>query len=287
MNPKVLILGSAGQAGHQVYYYLKSHSNYNLIDISYSRKLNEKTILLDARNDDNFFKQVRKIKPQFIINCIGVLINGSDDDPKGAIILNALFPHKLVNLANEIDAKLIHISTDCVFSGKKITPYIETDEKDGVSIYAKTKSLGEVIDSNHLTIRTSIIGPEIYQSTGGFFDWFMNQSGAINGWSKSIWSGVTTLELAKSVKWFIENNTTGLYHLTNGNTISKYELLKLFSKHTNKKIKINKVDGVISDKSFIDTRQEIDYKLPSYEKMIIEMVELTESNKNLYKNYYL
>ena len=214
------------------------------------------------------------------------MISRSSNDPESAIFLNAYFPHRLARLADEIGAKLIHISTDCVFSGKKTTPYVETDLKDGNDVYAKTKSLGEVMGSRHLTIRTSVVGPEIYHSGEGLFDWFMHQSGVIDGWTKTIWSGVSTIELAKSVKWFIENNTTGLYHLTNGDSISKYKLVELFMKHTKKDIKIKKVDGIISDKSFIDTRKEIDYKLPGYDQMIGEMVESATLNKILYKNYH-
>ena len=286
MKQTVLILGSAGLTGHQVYNYLKKNCDFNLLNISCNKKLNDQTILLDAREEVKFLDCIKKAKPQFIVNFIGVLISRSSNDPESAIFLNAYFPHRLAIISDEIGAKLIHISTDCVFSGKKTTPYIETDLKDGNDVYAKTKSLGEVMGSRHLTIRTSVVGPEIYHSGEGLFDWFMHQSGVIDGWTKTIWSGVSTIELAKSVKWFIENNTTGLYHLTNGDSISKYKLVELFMKYTKKDIKIKKVDGIISDKSFIDTRKEIDYKLPGYDQMIGEMVESATLNKILYKNYH-
>jgi dTDP-4-dehydrorhamnose reductase len=286
LKKTVLILGSSGLTGHQVYNYLKNHSDFNLLNISSRKKLNDQTTLLDARDELKFFDYIKKVKPHFIINFIGVLISHSSNDPESAVFLNAYFPHRVARLADEISAKLIHISTDCVFSGKKNTPYVETDLKDGHDVYAKTKSLGEVLDSSHLTIRTSVVGPEIYHTGEGLFDWFMHQSGVIDGWTKTIWSGVSTFELAKSVKWFIENNTTGLYHLTNGQSISKYELVMLFKKFTNKKIDIIKVDGVISDKSFIDTRQELEYKIPDYEEMIRKMVELMNLDKKLYKNYF-
>lgn len=121
--------------------------------------------------------------------------------------INAHLPHKLAKLANNINSKLIHISTDCVFSGNKQSPYVETDEKDGRSIYAKTKSLGEIYSKNHLTIRTFAIGPEIINGSESLFHWFMNQSGVIEGFTKAICSGVTTIEVAKAVKWFINNKT--------------------------------------------------------------------------------
>ena len=287
MNNKVLILGSAGLMGHQVHNYLKDNSDFNLSNISYRRKLNKETILLDAiRSEQIFFDQIRRINPNYIVNCIGVLISEAKQDSERAISLNAHLPHKLAKLANMVNAKLIHMSTDCVFSGNKKSPYLETDVKDGKDTYAKTKALGEIISENHLTIRTSVVGPEILDGLEeGLFHWFMNQSGGIEGFSKAIWSGVTTIELAKAIKWFIDNNTTGLYHLTNGIPISKYDLLHLFKNHTNKHIEISKVDGIDSNKSFIDTRKEINYLLPTYNQMISDMVTLIKNNRTLYGHY--
>ena len=289
MNNKVLILGSAGLMGHQVHNYLKDNSDFNLSNISYRRKLNSDTILLDARrSEQNFFDQIRRINPNYIVNCIGVLISEAKQDSERAISLNAHLPHKLAKLANMMNAKLIHMSTDCVFSGNKKSPYLETDVKDGKDTYAKTKALGEVISKNHLTIRTSVVGPEILDGLEeGLFHWFMNQSGAIEGFTKAIWSGVTTIELAKAIKWFIDNNTTGLYHLTNGIPVNKYDLLHLFKKYTNKNIEISKVDGIVTNKSFVDTRQEINYQLPTYDEMIREMVSLIKNNRILYSHYNL
>ncbi len=287
LHNKVLILGSSGLIGHQIYNYLQENSDFNLSNISYTRKLNNETIQLDARKEKYFFDQIRYIQPNYIINCIGVLINKSKHDPKSAMCLNARLPHKLSKLANSLNAKLIHMSTDCVFSGDKQLPYVETDEKDGRDTYAKTKSLGEIYSKNHLTIRTSVVGPEIINGSGELFHWFMNQSGVIQGFTSAIWSGVTTIELAKAVKWFINNNTTGLYHLTNGIPIKKYDLLHLFKKYTNHNIEIEKVDGVVTNKSFADTRLEINYKLPKYDNMIKDMVLLIKNKKKLYSHYYL
>ena len=287
MNKKVLILGSSGLIGHQVYNYLKDNSDFSLSNISYRRKLNSETILLDARSEQNFFDHIRRIQPNYIVNCIGILITEAKQDSESAIFLNAHLPHRLEELANKINAKLIHMSTDCVFSGMKKSAYLETDERDGKDTYAKTKALGEVISENHLTIRTSVVGPEIINGTESLFHWFMNQSGVIEGFTKAIWSGVTTIELAKAIKWFIDNNTTGLYHLTNGIPISKYDLLHLFKNHTNKHIEISKVDGIDSNKSFIDTRKEINYLLPTYNQMISDMVTLIKNNRTLYGHYNL
>ena len=285
MKVKVLVLGSTGLIGHQVYNYLKKNSDYELSNISYRKKLQEDTILIDIRDEKKFLDTVEKIKPNIIINCIGVLINGSNKDPENAIFINAYMPHRLMRLADSINAKLIHISTDCVFSGNKKEPYLELDEKDGKDIYAKTKGLGEIINNEHLTLRTSVVGPELKTNGEELFHWFMNQSGTINGFTKAIWSGVTAIELAKAVMWAIDNKTTGLYHITNNQPINKYDLLLLFKKHTQKNIEVLSVEGRNVDKSFIDTRKLINYSIPSYDEMIRDMVQLIIDNQALYDQY--
>jgi dTDP-4-dehydrorhamnose reductase len=283
MKKKILVLGSTGMLGHQVVNYFLEFNDYEVIDISFRQKLRYETIILDVTNKELLEETIIKIKPDYIINCIGILINGSRDI-SNAIYINSYLPHLLANICNTINSKLIHISTDCVFSGLK-GGYIESDEKDGKDIYAKTKALGEVIDDTNITLRTSIIGLELKTNGEGLFHWFMNQEGTINGFTKAIWSGVTTLELAKAIKWSIENEITGLYHITNNESINKYDLLNLFKKYTNKEITINKVDGKEVNKSFIDTRKEINYEIASYEVMVSDMIELMKNNKEVYKQY--
>jgi dTDP-4-dehydrorhamnose reductase len=113
----------------------------------------------------------------------------------------------------------------------------------------------------------------------------MSQQGDITGFTRAIWSGVTTLELVRAIKWSIENDITGLYHVTNNSSISKYELLKLFQKYAKKDIDINPIDGKDVDKGFVDTRLLMDYEIPSYDQMITEMVEMMIVNKSLYSQY--
>ena len=288
MKVKVLILGSRGLIGHQIYNYLKDNSLFELHDISSRIKLQENTILIDAKNEKEFIDKVRIIKPDYIINCIGILINDASKNLEDAIFINSYLPHKLAKLAEKINAKLIHLSTDCVFSGNKKSPYIESDEKDGIDNYSKTKGLGEVFSDRHLTIRTSVIGPELKDSDSNqLFQWFMNQSGSINGFSKFIWSGVTSIELAKAIKWSIDNNISGLYHISNNSSISKYDLLKLFQKHTKKDITIIKSEVKMPDKSFVDTRLLMNYKIPSYELMVKEMIQLIKMEEKTYHHYRL
>jgi len=285
LKDKVLVLGSAGLIGHQVYNYLKDSDNYELHNISYQNKIQDDTVLLDARNEQVFIDKITSISPKYIVNCIGILIDGSNADPENSIFLNSYMPHRLTRLADKINAKLIHISTDCVFSGDKKEPYIETDEKDGRGVYAKTKGLGEIISDKHLTLRTSVVGPELKNDGEELFHWFMGQSGEVLGYTKSVWSGVTTIELAKAVKWSIDHHITGLYHVTNNSSISKYDLLQLFQKYTKKDINIKPFSGKDANKSFIDTRLLMDYKIPSYDQMIFDMVSLIADNRPLYSQY--
>jgi len=286
LKQKVIILGSGGLIGHQVFNYLNDTGNYELHNISHHYKVSSDTVLIDARDEKKLFDTITSISPNYIINCIGILINSSEADPENAIYLNSYIPHRFVKLSDRINAKLIHISTDCVFSGDKKEPYIETDEKDGRSIYARTKGLGEVINDKHLTIRTSVIGPELKNDRDEeLFHWFMSQSGEISGYTKAIWSGVTSIELAKAVKWSIDKNITGLYHITNNSSISKYNLLKLLKKYTKKNIIIKPYDCKDVDKSFIDTRLLLDYEIPSYERMVSDMVDLILKNRSLYSQY--
>jgi dTDP-4-dehydrorhamnose reductase len=285
LKDKVLVLGSAGLIGHQVYNYLKDSDNYELHNISYQNKIQDDTVLLDARNEQVFIDKITSISPKYIVNCIGILIDGSNADPENSIFLNSYMPHRLTRLADKINAKLIHISTDCVFSGDKKEPYIETDEKDGRGVYAKTKGLGEIISDKHLTLRTSVVGPELKNDGEELFHWFMGQSGEIPGYTKAIWSGVTTTELAKAGKWSIDHHITGLYHVTNNSSISKYDLLQLFQKYTKKDINIKPFSGKDVNKIFIDTRLLMDYEIPSYDQMISDMVSLIANNRPLYSQY--
>mgnify|MGYP000574866002 FL=1 len=285
MRLKVLVLGSTGLIGHQVFNYLIKTEKYELYNISYRKKLNHETILCDVRNQDKFIEIVKSISPDVIINCIGILIHGANLDPENAIFINAYFPHRLMSLADELNSKLIHISTDCVFSGEKEISYTEKDFKDGKDTYAKSKGLGEIINENHLTLRTSVIGPEIKTDGEELFHWFMSQSGEINGFTKAIWSGVTTLILAKVVDWAIEYKITGLYHVTNNKSIDKFTLLTLMKKYTKKNILINPFDGKELNKSFIDSRKELNFEIPTYDQMVKEMIAKTKNDKIIYSHY--
>ena len=196
-----------------------------------------------------------------------------------------MLPHQIARLCDQYSAKLIHFSTDCVFSGKKGS-YLETDVKDAEDIYGRAKALGEVTELPHLTLRTSVVGPEIKEGEE-LFHWFFRQEGTIKGFTKSYWSGVTTLELAKAVEWAIENDICGLYHVTNGKPINKYDLLELFKRYTKKDILIEAVNGRVTNKTLIDTRQELTDPIPDYNMMVHDMVIFMKKHPKLYAQYLL
>jgi len=282
---RILIIGATGLIGHQVYMRLKKNCDYDVFSMAHQRKMDDETILIDARDEHLLERKIRGINPEVIINCMGILISEANVNHEHAIFLNAYMPHHLKNIANTLNAKLVHISTDCVFSGKKGS-YVETDFKDADDTYGRSKALGEVTEFPHLTLRTSVVGPELKDGEE-LFHWFFRQEGTIKGFMKSYWSGVTTLELAKAVEWAIDYDIKGLYHVTNGKSINKYALLELFKTFTKKNILIEAVDGRVTNKTLIDTRQERNEPIPDYDIMIRGMVDFMKKNPELYTQYTL
>lgn len=281
MNKKLLIIGSKGMAGHVIYYYFKNRQGFDVVDISRSHDNFHSNYILDVNNTIELEKIIQNEKPDVIINCVGVLNKDAEDNPAKAIFLNSYLPHFLAKLATQLNCKLIHISTDCVFNGKK-GKYTETDVKDGIGFYAQSKALGEVEYDQHLTIRTSIIGPELKKNGIGLFDWLMHQEGTIKGYKNAIWSGVTTTELAKAIEPMILQNITGLFQLANSH-INKFDLLVLI-KQTFEKTKVNILpfEEYSSDKSLISTRTDFKFELNAYPQMLTEMKNWIHGYPNLY-----
>lgn len=269
-----------------VYYYLKSLKTYDIVDSSFNEKLHDGSILLDVRDDEKLNELIVTEQPDVVINCIGVLIKGSQKDPSNAIYLNAYLPHRLAKILRNTGGRLIHISTDCVFSGKKGN-YAESDFRDADDIYGRSKALGEVNNDIDLTLRTSIIGPELKQEGEGLFHWFMQQKGNISGFMEAFWGGVTTLELSKLISIVIERNITGVINVTNEQPISKYDLLNLIRDIFNlQNIYIEPFTGKKIDKSLISDRNELKNVIPSYDQMISEMKMSMIEKRDIYVKYY-
>lgn len=270
---KVLVIGADGMLGHLLVQYLRETASYELFTASRTSKNESHHFQLDVYAREKLEKLIENIAPNYVINCVGVLVQDAQNHPDNAIYVNAYFPHFLDRLSNALNYKLVHISTDCVFDGRK-GGYTEVDIPNETNFYGRSKALGEVVNGRNLTIRTSIIGPEIKVHGVGLLHWFMQQKGDIQGFTKAIWSGVTTLELAKFIHFLMLNQLSlnGLIHLGNNRRISKKDLLCIFQKIFNKR-DVNIHDNAVfeSDKSFISTRSTADYIVPDYEVMIVEM----------------
>lgn len=206
-----------------------------------------------------------------------ILNEHATNNPLLAFQVNSLLSHQLVKLSERHHGKLIHISTDCVFSGLK-GEYTEDDFPDGTSVYSQSKQLGEIISDKHLTIRTSIIGPELKEDGIGLFLWFMKQTGKVKGYKNVFWNGVTTLELAKATEEMIKHQITGLYHLGSKQKISKYSLLKLIQGVFEKNdVEIISDHAVVLDRTIKNTRTDFQYDIPDYKQMLIALKNWMEN----------
>jgi dTDP-4-dehydrorhamnose reductase len=282
---KFLVLGATGMAGHTIAIYLSEQSH----DVTaYTRKPFKycKNIIGDVTDLNKLEKVINDGEYEVIINCIGILNQDAEDDKYLAVFLNTLLPHFLTKITRDSNTRIFHMSTDCVFSGKT-GGYTENSLKDGETFYDRSKALGEICDDKNLTFRNSIIGPDISKNGIGLFNWFMKQNGSINGYNRAIWTGVTTLTLAKAMENASTNKLTGLYNLVNNYSITKYELLKLFNKYfKEEKLNINKTQNTPIDKTLINTRKDFNFIIPSYEEMVLEMKDWVYNHKELYPHYF-
>jgi len=280
---KIMILGSTGMIGHKIHQVLSRNKAFSLFNISKSQ-LNDETIILDLRDIDELHSVINYVKPNVVINAAGILIEDSELRPLDSVCLNAVLPLTLKHLSKELEFKLIQISTDCVFSGKN-GPYSVSDIKDANSVYGGTKALGEVNDLSNLTIRTSVIGPDLSEDGQELFNWFMNQSGEVNGFSRSIWSGVTTLELAKCIEYSILEKIRGFKHLSSGAPISKYELLCEMNKQSGKGLVVNKIGGPVSNKALLPDNNFF-YSAPqNYKELLRDMISDIRKS-DIYPHYF-
>lgn len=281
---KFLVLGATGMAGHTISIYLKEREHH-VITFS-KRPFNYcENIIGDAFDLPLIHSVIDMGNFDAVINCIGILNSNAENNKKDAVYLNSYLPHYLSSITKNTKTKIIHMSTDCVFSGK-YGNYSEDSFKDGETFYDRSKALGELDNNKDLTFRNSIIGPDWNENGIGLFNWFMKQSGEISGFSKAIWTGVTTLTLAKAMEKAMYVNLSGLYNLVNNKTINKYELLNLFNSYfKDNKLSINRNDNVVIDKSLVNNRSDFDFNIPTYEEMLLEMKEWIQNHPNLYPHY--
>ena len=282
---KVVVIGCKGMAGHVVKTCLESTGVYDVWGIARGINSGQKLINLDVSNIKELEIILDNGSFDVVINCIGLLNKTAEDNPELAVWFNSYFPQLLAFFGKKHNFKLVHISTDCVFSGKE-GGYKEDSFKNGIGFYAQSKALGEVFNTKDLTFRTSIIGPEIKQNGIGLFHWFMNQTDEIFGYTEAYWSGVTTIELAKGINEAIQQDLTGLYQFVNNSKICKYVLLQEFNTIFKEgKTKITPKSDYKVDKSLLCTRSDFDYNVPSFNAMIKEMKDWMIKYKELYKYY--
>ncbi len=280
----LLVLGVGGMAGHMVSSYLASRG-YEVDGITRSRRLDEKTRLLDVTSFDELHDAVTARPYSAVVNCVGMLIAASERDKPLAVRINSLLPHLLEEWLANSATRVLHLSTDCVFSGES-GPYREDSIRDGQMFYDRSKGLGELTNDKDLTLRMSIIGPELDLGGSGLFNWFMQQDGEIKGYRRAIWNGITTFELARSIESALETSVTGLYHLVPEGNISKYELLLAMKRVFEKdRVEIVPVDEPASDKTLINTRRDLPAIDADYEAMLARMKGWMLENPGLYGHY--
>lgn len=234
-----------------------------------------KTIIAgcDMNDYDSLVKLFAQVKPNVVVNCIGLIKQLADvDDPLITLPINAMLPHRLANLCTLSGARLVHMSTDCVFSGKK-GDYKESDISDATDLYGKSKYLGEVDYPQAITLRTSIIGHEL-QSSHSLIGWFLSQEGYCRGYRKAIFSGLPTVVLAQIIRDVVmkHSDLSGVYHVA-AKPISKYDLLKLVADVYGKSIDVTPDDCLVIDRSLNAERfnQATGYVAPEWVDLIKTM----------------
>lgn len=284
---KILVLGCNGMAGHMISLYLYEQG-YEVEGFARSESRFVKTIIGDARDTRLLERIIVDGKYLAIVNCIGLLNKFAEHNHEAAVYLNSYLPQFLAKITEDTETQIIHISTDCVFSGSK-GGYIENDFPDGELFYDRSKALGELDNKKDVTFRNSIIGPDIKPEGIGLVNWFLQQKDRVKGYKNAIWTGQTTLQLAKTIENAVIQQVHGLYNMVPEKSISKYEILELFNKYLRRNpIEIVPEENFRIDKSLKRTNYEMfSYKIPEYEIQIEELGVWMRRHKELYPHYEL
>lgn len=282
---KFLVLGCNGMAGHIISLYL-TERGHDVVGFARAKSQFVNTVVGDATDTELIKATINNGKFDSVINAIGLLNQFAENNHSAAAFLNGYLPHYLAEITKGTDTQIIHMSTDCVFSGKQ-GGYTEESQPDGATFYDRSKALGEINDDKNITLRNSIVGPDIKASGIGLLNWFMQQPGpTVNGFTGAIWTGQTTLQLAKTMEAAAQQRAFGLVNAVPSTSITKFDLLGLFNKYLRgSELTINPIDGVTADKSLIRTNFEFDYKIPDYETMVREMADWMKEHRSLYPHY--
>ena len=262
-NSRVLVLGASGMLGNAVLRLFAESPGYEAIGSARSSgvlsllpdRLRGSVICgVDVESFDSLTRLFANTRPDVVINCIGLVKQLAEaDDPLSAIPINALLPHRLARLCDVAGARLVHMSTDCVFSGAK-GMYTEADMSDAKDLYGRSKYLGEVDYPHAITLRTSIIGNEL-SGAHSLVGWFLAQQGSVRGFRRAIFSGLPTVELARVIRDHVlpHPELRGLYHVS-AEPINKFDLLTLMARAYGKTIAITPDDNLAIDRSLDSSR---------------------------------
>lgn len=281
---KILVLGASGMLGNAVTRLLSECSQYEVwgtVRSAHVRSYFPPAVAqrlipeINVENLDSLAAVFAQTRPDVVINCVGLVKQlGSANDPLQALPINAMLPHRLARLCEIAKARLIHVSTDCVFNGRRGN-YRETDPCDALDLYGRSKALGEVVYPHAITLRTSIIGHEL-SSAHGLVGWFLSQQGEIKGYKRAIFSGLPTVELASVIRDRVLDHPqlSGLYHVAAA-PISKFDLLTLVAKAYGKSINIEPDAAVVVDNSLNADKfaEATGYVAPSWPELVRRMHE--------------
>lgn len=279
----ILVLGASGMLGHTLFAHLASIDRYfvcgtvrraDVLASFFPKELHQHLFSgVDADNFDSIIKVAGEFRPDCIINCIGIIKQqAAATEHLPALMVNSILPHRLVALCKAIGARLIQISTDCVFDGKT-GMYREDDISNAADLYGRTKYLGEVTQSHCLTLRTSIIGHEL-SSRYGLVEWFLSQTGPVSGFTRALFSGFPTIELAAIIadKVLPDPGLSGLYQVSS-DPVSKHDLLGLIARQYGITTPIHSCDSFVADRSLDSTRfkEATGYTPPGWPQLVERM----------------
>lgn len=279
---KVLVLGVSGMLGNAMFRLLGQAPGLEVHGTArsaavvhrFAPELARNVVAgIDVENSDALAGVFARVRPQAVINCIGLVKQLSEaSDPLGALPINSLLPHRLTRLCAISGARLVHVSTDCVFSGSR-GMYRESDESDAKDLYGKSKYLGEVAAHHAITLRTSIVGHEL-GSAHGLVGWFLSQEGTVKGFTRAIFSGLPTVELSRVVRDIVlpRPELFGVYHVAS-EPISKYDLLRMVAAVYGKQVTIVPDDALVIDRSLDPGRfrEATGYVAPPWPQLVAAM----------------
>ena len=281
---KILILGAKGMAGHVIYDRLVGDGHTVIGTSRFASSYKEQDIVkFDALNVHSWFEFFESLDVDVVVNCIGMLVKACENNIQNAITVNTLLPKFLETFYEKSKTQVIHISTDCVFDGKRGN-YTDENLPNETHVYGKSKHRGEIRNEKDLTIRTSIIGLELgdkpnSKDNSGLIHWFLSQpkGSFIQGYSECYWSGISTLELADAIVWYLENPSHGLHQVSRDKKISKFDLLTLANDVFERELIIEVSSEKKVDKSLIPSEKA--FKIEASYLEMLERMHSESKNK--------